>query len=84
MGKNAMRGALFTAVCGWIFLSVSPTQAFKPRYHGDFTRQVLGEISRTIEGHTLRFSPRAISQIVDNNRNQDDGWCLTGSPSPPF
>ena len=84
MGKHAIRGALVTAVCGWIFLSVSPTQAFKPRYHGDFTRQVLGEISRTIEGHTLRFSPRAISQIVDNNRNQDDGWCLTGSPSPPF
>ncbi|OLC81893.1 MAG: hypothetical protein AUH72_08220 [Acidobacteria bacterium 13_1_40CM_4_65_8] len=84
MPGRACRRAIVTAVCGWILLSVQPSLAFKPRYHGDFTRQVLGDITRTIEGHTLRFTARAIEQIITNNQNQDDGWCLVGSPSPPF
>src|SRR2546422_1473552 len=84
MPGRACRRAIVTAVCGWILLSVQPSLAFKPRYHGDFTRQVLGDTTRTIEGHTLRFTARAIEQIITNNQNQDDGWCLVGSPSPPL
>lgn len=70
----------------WIVLAVPPLVAFKPRYHDEFTRNALRDITRTIDGHTLKFTARAIQQIVDNNKNQDDGWCLPpfGSPSPPF
>src|SRR2546426_12347036 len=81
---KARRWCVALAVFGRIFLSVPPSFAFKPRYHGDITRQILRGVSRTIDGHTLRFTSRAIDQIVENNTNQDNGWCITGSPSPPF
>ena len=85
MGKTC-RSCLALGVYAWILLAVPPILAFKPRYHDDFTRRALRDITRTIDGHTLRFTARAIQQIVDNNKNQDDGWCLPpfGSPSPPF
>jgi hypothetical protein len=86
MKTSSGRACLALAVCAWIVLAVPPSLAFKPRYHDEFTRQALRDITRTIDGHTLRFTPRAIQQIVDHNKNQDDGWCLPpfGSPSPPF
>jgi hypothetical protein len=85
MGKTC-RSWLALGVYAWILLAVPPLLAFKPRYHDEFTRRALRDITRTIDGHTLRFTARAIQQIVDNNKNQDDGWCLPpfGSPSPPF
>ncbi len=64
--------------------AVSPSLAFKPEYHDDFTREALSQITRTIEGHTLRFTEKATQQIVDDNKNQDNGWCIFGTPSPPF
>ncbi len=86
MKTSTGRSWLALAVCGWILFTVPPSLAFKPRYHDEFTRQALRDITRTIDGHTLKFTARAIQQIVDNNKNQDDGWCLPpfGSPSPPF
>lgn len=86
MRPSTGRSWLALAVCAWILFAVPPSLAFKPRYHDEFTRQALRDITRTIDGHTLKFTARAIQQIVDNNKNQDDGWCLPpfGSPSPPF
>jgi hypothetical protein len=83
---KASRPYLALAVYAWILMAVPPLLAFKPRYHDEFTRNALRDITRTIDGHTLRFTARAIQQIVDNNKNQDDGWCVPGfgSPSPPF
>src|SRR2546427_6325080 len=81
---KACRWCVALAFFGWIFLSGPPSLASKPRSHGDITRQILRGVSRTIDGHTLRFTSRAIDQIVENNTNQDNGWCMTGSPSPPF
>src|SRR5262245_5125983 len=75
----------YLALLLWIVCSVPPLFAFKPRFHEEFTRNALRDITRTIDGHTLKFTARAIQQIVDNNKNQDDGWCLPGgTPSPPF
>lgn len=83
---KASRPYLALALYVWILLAAPSLFAFKPRYHDDFTRQALRDITRTIDGHTLKFTARAIQQIVDNNKNQDDGWCVPGfgSPSPPF
>jgi hypothetical protein len=83
---HASRRYVAVLVYAWILLSIPTLFAFKPRYHDEFTRNALRDITRTIDGHTLRFTARAIQQIVDANKNQDDGWCLPpfGSPSPPF
>ena len=86
MRIRRLRSCLTLAIYAWILLAVSPSLAFKPKYHDEFTRQALRDITRTIDGHTLRFTAKAIQQIVDDNKNQDNGWCLPpfGSPSPPF
>lgn len=85
---QASRLCLALFVYALISLSPPPLSAFKPQHHDALTRNALRDITRTIDGHTLRFSARAIQQIVDDNKKQDDGWCvpLFGlfSPSPPF
>jgi von Willebrand factor A domain-containing protein 7 len=69
-----------------ILLSPPALSAFKPQHHVALTRNALRDITRTIDGHTLRFTARAIQQIADANKDQDQGWCLPpfGSPDPPF
>lgn len=86
MKTSSRRARLLLAMCAWMLLAVPPAFAFKPRFHDQFTRETLRDITRTIDGHTLRFTAKAIQQIVDDNKNQDNGWCLPpfGSPSPPF
>src|SRR5215213_7848093 len=85
---QASRSCLALLVYALILLSPPPLSAFKPQHHDALTRNALRDITRTIDGHTLRFSARAIQQIVDDNKKQDEGWCLPlfglFSPSPPF
>jgi hypothetical protein len=85
---QASRPYLALLAYALILLASPPLSAFKPQHHDALTRNALRDITRTINGHTLRFTDRAIQQIVDANKNQDQGWCLPlfglFSPSPPF
>jgi uncharacterized protein YhfF len=69
-------------------LLLSPSLlAFYPKHHDSITRDVLKDVTRTIEGHTLRFSRAAIDEIVAANMNQDDGFfpsCPISPPRTPF
>jgi hypothetical protein len=64
----------------------STSFAFKSRHHDEITRTVLASdaVKRTIGGIEYEFQPRSINEVAVANVNQDNGWCVFGSPSPPF
>lgn len=87
--RSSSRGRLFLAVlAALVLLAPGLPTAFEPRYHTDITREVLGEtgMTRTIQGHVLRFSPSAVREIIRADVDQDNGFiqCVLGLPSGPF
>jgi len=52
-------------------LSALPALAFKPGIHQDICSAALGSISRSVDGETLEFRPKAITQIRDANASTD-------------
>jgi hypothetical protein len=64
---------LVVAVGSLVVLAAPSLLAFKTRIHADVTREALGEITRSIDGHLLRFQPAAIEEIVSANLRQDQG-----------
>src|SRR5437867_12865839 len=77
------RPAFFNVGC---LLLPTAAAAFKSQHHDEITRTVLSadDLSRTIGNETFKFQPDAISQVAGADTGQDAGWCLFGSPSPPF
>jgi hypothetical protein len=69
-----------TALLSSLILFTSSLSAFNPAHHENITREVLADVSRTIEGHVLRFSDKAIDEIVRANTGQDDGWASCFNP----
>src|SRR5215468_10824038 len=73
----------------WMVLLAPAIAGFKPKHHEDITSEVLGEsgLTRVIDGHTLKFQPQAIKEIINANVHQDDGAVRFGfgfSPGGPF
>jgi von Willebrand factor A domain-containing protein 7 len=78
---------VFLAACGLFFAPA--LSGFNSTNHINITREVLGEITltRTIDGHILRFQPQAIQEIIKADVDQDDGVmrCALGmSPGGAF
>jgi hypothetical protein len=73
---TSAQGRMLALPIAAIVLLAPTLSAFIPSQHFVVTLEVLAgipAITRTIEGHTLRFSPDAIQQIVSANTGQDLG-----------
>jgi von Willebrand factor A domain-containing protein 7 len=71
----------------WMVLLAPAISGFKSNHHENITREVLGEVTRVIDGHTLKFQPQAVKEIVKANVDQDEGAVRCGfgfSPGGPF
>jgi hypothetical protein len=85
MTTTSALGRVLVCVTAWIGILTPAMFAFKSEHHRNVTREVLEEatLTRTINGHTLRFQRVAIDEIILNNINQDNGAIDVVSASRP-
>ena len=70
--KRLKKITLAVLLTGSLLLWVQePALAFKVPIHEEITREALAATQPTIDGETLKFSNRAIQQIVDANKDTD-------------
>ena len=89
MMTTSARVRVLSYITVWIGILAPVVFAFNSQHHRNVTREVLQEatLTRTIDGHTLRFQPQAINEIIKANVDQDDGVLRCGfglSPGGPF
>jgi len=66
------RHSVWFGLCAAL-LSAGSAWAFKAPFHADINKASLATISRTVEGKTLKFTPKAINEVAQANVDVDCG-----------